>query len=264
MAVEERLLLPTRGIVYPEMQNQEYVTVTPYKAKAFRDFVQSGSNESALSKLLDSCLVNCPLKASELHPMDYSALMFKVRAMTLGAKIPMSVVCPFCSERQDIDWDLTNMNVRYFAPSQYPFVVELPESKETISVRIITPKMQNEARDTALERVRKLGVDSQSTIAAFTYVCNLSKAGLDLIGMVSWYDNLPIRDAVYLTHVNEKINDFGIDVVQNFPCKSCKRNFSVTLRTDESFFLPNVGDFGGVETKTGTLERGIEAPSDVK
>lgn len=264
MAVEEFLTLPTRGIIYPEMGNIETVRVVPYKAKAYRDFLISGSNEAALGRLLDSCLVECPLKASDLHPQDFSALMFKVRAVTLGAKIGMTVTCPFCSERQDIDWDLTQMKVRYFSPEQYPFVVTLPETKEVVSVRISTPKMQGHARDVALERARKLGVDSRTMIESYQFVCNLSKEGLDLVGISEWYDNLPVKDAVFLTRVNEKINDFGIDVVQNFPCKTCGKFFSVSMRTDESFFLPNVGEFGGVTTKVGTLERGIEAPGDAE
>lgn len=262
MAVEERLVLPSRGIIYPEMNNVEYVTVTPYKSKAFRDHILSGASEASIGKLIDTCLVNCPLKASEFHASDWTALIFKVRAMSLGNMLPMKATCPYCNESRDIEWDLSAIPVKYFTPDVYPFEVELPESHDRVTVMVTTPKMVENARIQAKERARKMGWDVNALTSAYTYVCNLFRAGLDLVGMSDWYDNLPVRDAVYLTHVNKSLGEFGPDIERQIECPSCSQTYSVMLRVDESFFLPNVGEFGGIKTTTGTLEGGIPSSSD--
>lgn len=264
MAVEERLQLPSRGMIYPEMGTNEYVTVTPYKAKAYRDFLISGSNDAALSKLIDSCLVGCPIKASDMHASDWSAVMFKIRAMTLGNILQMQATCPFCDEQQSIEWNLSDMNVKYLSPEKYPFVVELPESKDSVSVSIKTPKMIERARDVAIKRSRTLGGNPNPLIDAYTFICNLHKDGIDLIALSQWYDELPIKDAVYLTQVDKIIGDFGPEVERTFECKSCRKNFIVMLRTDESFFLPEVGEFRGARTTTGTLEGGLEVAGNAE
>ena len=264
MAIEEQLTLPSRGIIYPEMAGSETVTITPYKSKAYRDFLSSGYTPAAMNKLIDTCLVDCPLRASDMHPSDWSAVMFKIRAMTLGAGIDMDVSCPFCNTRQSVTWDLSSMSVRYFSPKQYPFALTLPKSGETVYVSVVTPKMTERAKDTAKQRAQKFGSDPQPLIDAYTFVCNLSKPGLDIIGMVDWYDNLPVSDSVYITRALVKINDFGLDTRRWFECRSCGKNMSVTLELDDYFFLPDVGEFGGPETATGTLEGGIAAAGDAE
>lgn len=267
MAVEERLVLPSRGLIYPEMNGLEYVTITPYKSKAFRDHILSGASEASIGRLIDTCLVDCPLKSSDFHASDWTAIIFKVRAMSLGNLLKMKATCPYCNDVHDIEWDLSSIPVNYFTPDQYPFEVELPESHDHVTVMVTTPAMIERAQNLAKERANKMRWDAKtlkSVTSAYTYVCNLFRAGSDIVAIADWYDNLPVRDAVYLTHINKSLGEFGPDIEKHIECASCGQTYSVMLRVDESFFLPNVGEFGGVKTTTGTLEGGIPAPSNAE
>ena len=253
--IQETLTLPSQGYPYGDKLKDGIVCVRPITTKAYKDFLISASEDGVIN-LIDSCLVNCPIKAEEFVFQDELAIYIKIRSMSLGNIVPLSATCPSCKVTRVVDWDLMGMECTYLCADKYPFDITLPESNQSISVLLPTTKLQRLARSEARKRASRFNKSEDEFLSSFLSAVSIVVPSIaDLTEKADWYNNLPLKDALYIDQVSDKVRDFGLTVNKEVKC-SCGETFLVPLTINTDFFRPSVGDFDGVSTTKGTLATG--------
>lgn len=262
--IKESLILPSQGYPYKGRLEGSSVTVRPLTTRAYKDFLVSGGDDG-VTNLVESCLVDCPIKAEELVYQDELALYLKIRSMSLGSQIPVYSVCPGCGERNVDTWDLMQLECSYLCMDEYPLKVELPDCKKKIEVMIPTSKSQRLAKEEAQKRADKFDKKIADFLPSFQVasVIRVEGAG-DIVDRANWYIDLSLKDAVFIDQVLAKIQDFGIHTLKDAECKACKRKYTVPLQITSDFFRPNLGDIEGIKTSQGTLEEGPKDSDETK
>ena len=262
--IKESLILPSQGYPYKGKLEGTSIMVRPLTTKAYKDFLISGGEEG-VTNLVDSCLVDSPIKAEDLVYQDELAIYLKIRSMSLGSNIPVYSVCPGCGEKNVETWDLMQLDCSYLYMDEYPITVTLPESQKKVSIRIPTAKSQRIAREEAQKRATKFDKKLADFLSSFQIASVLHVDGVgDIVQRADWYTELPLRDAVYIDQVLAKIQDFGIHTTRETECKSCKRKYTVPLQVTSDFFRPSIGDIEGVKVAKGTLAEGPKNSTEIE
>ena len=254
--IKESLILPSQGYPYKGKLEGSSITVRPLTTRVYKDFLVSGGAEG-VTNLIDSCLVECPLKAEDLVYQDELAIYLKIRSISLGSTIPVYSVCPGCGEKNVESWDLMDLECSYLYMDSYPLQVTLPDSKKKIEIKLPTAKTQRIAREEAQKRATKFEKKLMDFLPSFQTASVLHVDGIgDLVQRADWYTDLSLKDAVYIDQVMAKMQDFGIHTTREAECKSCKRKYTVPLQVTQDFFRPDLGDIEGIKVTQGTLAEG--------
>lgn len=252
--IKESIYLPSQG--YPYRNVGSYVTVSPLTTRAYKDFLVN-PNEEGIFNLIDSCLVDCPIKASEFVYQDELAIYFKIRSMSMGDIVPSYSVCPYCENKNNEEWNLMELECKYLSLSEYPLGVTLPESQKKVYISIPTGRTQQIAQEAAQKRATQFNTDIKDFLPSFQSASILSVEGThDLIERAEWYNNLPLKDAVFIESVLERMQDFGIKTNHTVNCEKCKKDYLSPLKITSNFFRPDIGNITGISTATGTLAQG--------
>ena len=262
--IKESLILPSQGFPYKGKLDGTSVMVKPLTTRVYKDFLVSGGEEG-VTNLVDSCLVDCPLKAEELVYQDELAIYLKIRSISLGSQIPVYSVCPSCGEKNITTWDLMSLECSYLFVDDYPLKVTLPDSKKRIEVMIPTARSQRLSREAAQKRATQFDKKISDFLPTFQTASILQVDGVgDIVQRADWYTELSLKDAVYIDQVLAKIQDFGIHTTREEECKSCKRKYTVPLQVTSDFFRPAIGNIEGFKTAKGTLEKGPKDTTETK
>ena len=254
MAYTEELLLPSCGIIYSDTNFDGIVKVKPFTTKAYKDLLTGNASETALKQFIDSCLVDCPIKAKNMNQNDLLACLFKVRAITLGNKLRTQIKCPNCGKVDDIEWDLTNIDVNYLFADEYPLKVSLPICGKDIKVRFATGYDIANAKAEADRRAAKFKKDPKDFMQVYTIVSMLDVDGKDLIEKAEWYEDLNPCDAIYIDEViSEMSNTFGVKMTRDEKCSMCDHTFETVIDIGSDFFRPYSVKSLGIASKKGNL-----------
>ncbi len=257
--IKESLILPSQGFPYNNRLEGSSVKLQPLTTRAYKDFIISNDEEGVLN-LVDSCLVDCPLKAEEFVYADVLAMYLKIRSMTLGTNITLFSVCPHCKLRNKIEWDLMSMPCKYLSVDEYPIPITLPDSGKTIGLCLPTYKNNQVAKEEAQKRASRYNKPITDFLSSFNTVVNLQVSGVgDLVSKAEWYENLPLRDVIYIDQASLIIQDFGLITSKDTVCTGCKKEYRTPFNITQEFFRPSLGDISGFSTSQGTLQEG---PSD--
>ena len=254
--IKERVILPSQGFPYNEKIEGNSILVTPITTRVYKDFLYSEGEDNLLN-LVDSCLVECPLKAEDFCFADLLAVYIKIRSISLGNSIPVSSVCPKCNVKQETFLELNNLECNYLSIDKYPIEVLLPDSKTKISVCIPSSKSARIAKEEAQKRASNYNKPLKEFLPIYTTLIDIRLDSVkDLVSKADWYDNLSIKDAMFIDQVYTLIQDFGITTTQNVTCPSCKTTYKVPLQINKDFFRTTVRSIEGFKTTKGTLEKG--------
>lgn len=254
MAFTEDLLLPSRGIIYDKADFDGVVKVKPFTTKAYKDLLTGNASDNALKQFIDSCLVDCPVKAKNMNQNDLLACLFKVRAITLGSNLRLSVTCPECGKKEDVVWDLTDTNVDYLYADEYPVKITLPISNKEIKVRFPTGADVAKAKAEADRRAAKFNLQPAEFLQIYTIVALLDVDGKDLIEKAEWYEGLNPGDAIYIDEVISEMNEsFGVKMIRTHKCTACDHSFEKAVDIGSDFFRPYSVKSLGLKGKTGSL-----------
>lgn len=254
--IKESVYLPSSGYPYPSLKDNK-LFVRPLTTRDYKDFIVSQGEDSVLN-LIDSCLVESPIKAEDLVYQDELAVYFKIRAISLGSIIPVYSICPHCSYKNLDNIDLMSLPCSFLSLEEYPVKVFLPESKESVYLELATSKTQREARLEAQKRANTFNKKVKEFLPSFLTVSQLRVENkYNLVEKFEWYNSLPLRDAIFIDQALEKIQNFGVELTRSVTCKSCSKEYSDPFRVTSEFFRPVIGDFNGIRTEKGTLEKGI-------
>lgn len=262
--IKESIILPSLGYPYKGALEGTSVYVKPITTRVYKDFLVNNSDEGVLN-LIDSCLVDCPLKAEDFCYQDELAIYLKIRCISLGNDLKVSSVCPNCKKTLVHTWDLMDLECTYLGVNEYPFKFTLPDSNKELKMLIPTSKSQRIAREEAQKRATNYNMDISEFLPIYSTVSLLQVPDvMDIVDKADWYNGLSLKDAVYIDQVAEQLQDFGISIFKEAECTSCKKKFRVPLTINTDFFRPSIGSIPGIKTKTGTLEKGPRNPANTK
>ena len=253
MAFTEELLLPSRGIIYRLQNFDGTVKVKPFTTKAYKDLLAANASETGLRQFIDSCLVDCPVKAKDMNQEDLLAALFKARVMTLGNTLKMQVRCPECKHVEDLEWDLNSIEINYLYVDKYPIPVTLPNGKE-IKVRFPTGADVNRARQEADRRAGIFKKQASDFLQIYTTVALLDIDGKDIVEKADWYEGLNPHDAIYIDEVFSEMNSsFGVKMTREAHCSVCDKLFTTYIDIGSDFFRPDRNVHLGITSKKGNL-----------
>ena len=261
MSFTESLLLPSRGIIYRLSDFDGTVNVKPFTTKLYKELLQSNASDAGLKQFVDACLVDCPIKAKNLNQNDLLAILFKIRAITLGNKLKTQVKCTDCGHVEDVEWDLNATDVNYLYVDKYPITVTLPDSGKEISVRFPTGADITKAKQEADRRASMFKKSSSDFLQVYTVVSVIDVDNKDLIEKAEWYEHLTPQDAIYIDEVISEMSDvFGVKLTQEAKCSACDKIFTTYIDIWSDFFRSNAKFSLGITSKAGNLAGTIEKP----
>lgn len=261
MSYTEDLLLPSRGIVYQLPDFDGTVKVKSFTTKNYKSLLQGNASEQALVQFIDSCLVDCPLKAKDMHQEDLLAILFKARVMTLGSMLKMDVKCPECKHIENVDWDLNNIDINYLYVDAYPIPITLPNSGKEIKIRFLTGADSKRAKQEADRRASTFKKPASEFLQTYTTMSILDVDHKDIIEKAEWYDKLNPSDAIYIDEVISEMNGaFGVKMIREAKCSVCDKVFNTYIDIGSDFFRPDKRISLGITSKAGNLAGTIEKP----
>lgn len=262
MSFTEDLTLPSRGIVYQIPDFDGTVKVKPFTTKAYKDLLTANASETGLKQFIDSCLVDCPVKAKNMNQNDLLAILFKTRIMTLGNMLKTQVRCPDCGHVDDVEWDLEKIHVNYLYAENYPVKVTLPRCNKEIKVRFSTGADIIKAKQEADRRAAKFKKQTSEFLQIYTIASLIDVDGKDIIEKAEWYETLCPQDAIYLDEVISEMNDvFGVKMTREEHCSVCDRVFTTYIDIGSDFFRPYANVSLGITSKAGDLGGANEEPN---
>jgi len=154
--------LPSRGLVYPEGHpladgkiEMKYMTAREEDILTNQSYIKQGV---VLDKLFQSLIVT-PVDYDDLLIGDKNAVMVAARILGYGKDYETEVVTP-SGVTQKVSVDLTKLTDKEIDESVYTrgnaeFELTLPASKRTVSVQLVTNRLQKKI-DTELKGLAKL------------------------------------------------------------------------------------------------------------
>ena len=262
--IKERIILPSQGFPYNGKLEGSSIVVRPLTTRAYKDFLVTPNEEGVLN-LVDSCLVDCPLKAEEFVYQDELAIYLKIRSISMGSLLPVYSICPKCQIKNVEDWDIMQLECSYLSMDEYPLTVTLPDSQQKIKLCIPTGKTERIAKEEAQKRATRFERKVSDFLPSFKVATVIIVDGLnDLIEKSEWYNALTLRDAMFIDKVLDAMQDFGIHTSRSVKCKSCSHEYLVPLQITQDFFRPDIGNIKGIKVSKGTLEEGPTDTDETK
>ena len=262
MGFTEDLMLPSRGIIYRNKDFDGMVKVKAFTTKNYKDLLASNVSDTGVRQFVDCCLVDCPVKAKNMHQEDLLAILFKTRIMTLGNTLKTQVKCQQCGHIENIEWDLNDVNINYLYAEEYPLPVKLPCGTD-IRVRFPTGGDSYKAKAEAQKRAKMFDKQESEFLPIYNTVVLVDYDGKDIIEKAAWYESLSPRDAIYIDEVLSELNGvFGVDLTHDVRCAECDNTFKTYIDISSDFFRPDRHISFGITSKTGNLA-GIDKKSDI-
>ena len=154
--------LPSRGLIYPDGHplssgkiEMKYMTAKEEDILTNQSYIKQGV---VLDKLFQSLIVT-PIDYDDLLIGDKNAIMVASRILGYGKDYETEVLTP-TGEKQKVSIDLTKLKDKEIDESLYTrgnaeFELTLPASKRTVSVQLVTNRIQKKI-DTELKGLAKL------------------------------------------------------------------------------------------------------------
>lgn len=176
-------------------------------------------NKNFLNFMIQRCMKGIDIDS--LFLVDRNYLTVKLKELSVGSKINVSLVCSQCSREGSLTIDLNILPINS-VDTEIPLVVELPEIKK--QVKIVPPKVRDEHFiinfDTLCDNLWRFvkEIDGVSDAPVISAVLN----------------KLPISDVHYLLR-KVSMSDFGIQNKVNYLC-GCGKEQEVEVPLTENFF----------------------------
>ena len=241
----EIIELPSKGLLYPEGHplrsgtiEMKYMTAKEEDILSNQSFIKQGV---VLDKLFKSLIVsNVPY--DDLLLCDKNAIMIAARVLGYGKEYPVTVTNPDTGDdvehvvdlttikEREIDWDL-------ITPGKNSFDFELPASKRTVTLRLLTHGIQRkiDAENKALEKVKR----SAPTTTLLKYAITAIDGDTDTAEIRKFVDNqLLAIDSRAIRVFLKKITP-DVDMVVQIPDGDSGDTFPVAIAVGVDFFWPD-------------------------
>ena len=241
--------LPSRGRFYAEehpLCGCETVEIKHMTAKE-EDILTSQTllkKGLAINRLVSSILVNKDINPDDLLLGDKNAILIAARISGFGPFYNVNATCPACREQQETVFNLEEVAPNYAQelPSDIEvcddgrFVVILPNSEVTITVKLLTSRDEAELAQ-KLETKKKL----QKVEATITDLLKSIIVGVeehtDPSSVHKFIEMMPLKDVNYLRTQYDQLKP-DMDLKFDFECSSCSHIGRVVMPMTAQFFWP--------------------------
>ena len=243
--VAETIILPSHGEVYEEEVNPEIVLSSMTTKHEMLRLSSNENSQRLMADIIDDCIqTDVGISAYDMCLADYQFLMLKLREVTFGNDYNMTVICPYCSARTDVDMDLDDLEIREFTDESLEYSeIELPVSGDTIALTLQTPRMIDTINKQVKQAQRKTHTRENQNILYTMLNSIIAKNGekFNTIAEEQWLRNLPLADTNYIMDAIDKLNSsFGIVMAVDTTCNVCGEDIVVPFLVNGSFFRPSV------------------------
>lgn len=243
--VAETIILPSQGKVYEEDVNPEIILSSMTTKHEMLRLSSNENSQKLMSDILDDCIqTDVGISAYDMCLADYQFLLLKLREVTFGNDYTMTVICPYCNARTDVDVDLDDLEVKEFTDEVLKYSeIELPISGDTIGLTLQTPRIIDTINKQVKQAQRKTHTRENQNILYSMLNVITTKNGepFNTISEEQWLRNLPLADTNYIMDAIDKLNSsFGVIMAVDTVCNVCGEDVVVPFLVNGSFFRPSV------------------------
>lgn len=244
----EVIELPSKGMFYSDENPLSSGKVELKQPTAKHEDILTSKNlinkGIVIDELLKDLLVDKKIDYSTLLSIDKSALIIAARILLYGAKYTAKTKCPSCSETNNMDIDLSGLEVKEvdetpFVRGENEFEFQLPHSKETIKFKLLSVADEHK-------------IESEIKMLKKNFNTNDSEISTRLSHMIISYggetnrqaikkkiiNEMPTRDSLELrSHISNLFPSVDDKVL--FECQACGYSDAITLPMDVNFFWPS-------------------------
>jgi hypothetical protein len=245
----ELIPLPSDGKVYPEgspLHQAPGVMIRSMTAHdedilTSRALIKAGK---AITTLLKSCLIDKSVDVGKLLAGDRNAVLIGIRITGYGAEYKVSVDCPECSVRHEIEADLSSLPIKRMPEGITPripftneFEFKLPISKKVVTFKLMTGDDESEMLK-SIEATRKAGIPEELVTTRLRTQIVSMDGETDKGKLALMIRAMPARDSRDLRKHIDTITP-GVQLTMPFTCPGCgyeAKEVEVPMGTD--FFWP--------------------------
>jgi hypothetical protein len=242
--------LPSKGVLYDKDSSLYQRKTVDIRAMTAKDedilmsqaYVKKGI---VIDKLLESCIVDKSIDVSELLTGDRNTVLVAIRVTGFGSEYKSTVVCNHCGTRSVESFNLTdlklkNLDVEPVSPGTNEFEINLPVSKKTATISLMTSAVEKELKETETRNKEVLGINPDSnriTSRLFNIIQSIDGIR-DRNKIKKFIDAMPLRDSRAIRKFIRD-NEPGIDMNSSYNCSSCEQEAQVTLSLGLNFLWPS-------------------------
>lgn len=191
--------------------------------------------ESAINKVLSSCILAPGYDPDELLVGDRVALLIHLRVLTYGPKFQFRTQCPQCGGGFYWEEDIGELPVAYLDP---PLAVgetrlyerALPSNGNAYKFRLLKGKDER-----LMNKALESGSDDYFATMARLIVAEVEG---EKVLSAQWFNDLPAADLDYIL-AEWRAADCGVDTTLAIECPKCGWEFENELPiADGAFFMP--------------------------
>mgnify|MGYP003652218324 CR=1 FL=1 len=242
--------LPSAGRFYAEdhpLHNETTIEIKHMTAKE-EDILSSEAlikNGLAISRLLQSIIVNKRIDAASLLLGDRNAILVASRITGYGAHYGVNTRCPSCYAKEDHTFNLEEIgNSTGSLPEDVEdhddgtFTFALPSSGVSVRVKMLTGADEKYLAKSA-ENMKKIKKEA-SPVTDLLKTVIVSVNTVTKPSMIHQFvDLMPLPDVRVLRETYESIKP-DVDLKFHFTCTSCSYEGEVTMPLTAKFFWPNL------------------------
>ena len=241
--------LPSKGLAYPldhPFSNEERVEIKALTARE-EDILTSPAlikNGTAISRVIQSCLLNKAVDPDDLLVGDRNALLIAIRSSGYGSTYSAKVMCPECDEKFDKDFslelELKPLGAEPLQSNVNLFTFQLPVTKKEVTFKLLTGREESELGAES-KRKRKLGSKVTSSVTSRLLKCIVSVgAESDPHKLSKFIVNMLAGDSSALRKHIDKISP-DVNMNQNVLCPHCDEESEVKIPLGIGFLWPDLG-----------------------
>jgi len=238
--------LPSLGKIYNVDVNPNIKIRSMTVSEEMKRLNSSDRPYKNIADIIDDCLIDKPgISAYDMCLGDFQFLLHRLRVVTYGSKYKLSSKCPHCGFENVGEIDLNDMSVSSYTEeiNKY-FEFELPISKNTIRLRMQTPRMLDDIniRTKEITSKRKSSSKDSAFLLNIESVIDLVDGiKLDIFKKQDFVKQLPMADINYILANVNKLNELiGLDVTLNNTCDFCGLDYDSPFRVTPEFFRPSL------------------------
>ncbi len=251
VAPTEFVELPSKGqgyIATHPLNGQDVIEIKFMTAKE-EDILTSATllkKGIAVDRFLQNIICDSGVNVDDLLIGDKNAILIAARASGYGPQYETQVVCPNCSTKAEMSFDLTTPKI---LESKYDtdlginrtengtFKINMPYTKFTVEVKLLTGK--DEKYITQLSKNKAKGGLLETTMTDQYKRMIVSVEGLTERDTINHYvDNMPLRDARHLRLAYKMVSP-DIKIAEDFECSTCGHEQELEVPFGADFLWPD-------------------------
>ena len=243
--------LPSKGKGYPSnhpLYGKEVIEIKFMTAKE-EDILTSRAllkKNLAIERFLQSVILDRSVNVKDMLIGDRNAVLVAARASGYGEDYESSVMCPNCSTKSSLTFDLANPKIHegslpsFAEVEETPngtFIIELPASNFKAEIRLMTGEDENYIAH-MLQSSKKNNMPENNMSEQYKRMIVAIEGFSDKKVVNHFIKNGPSKDLRLIRSVYKHISP-DVQVVADFCCPSCGHEQELEVSFGADFFWPD-------------------------